>query len=198
MAPSLFVVLFDETWLPSVVPFQVLCVGGVLRLYDGYASHANEALGGIWAQVRRQALGAVLVAVGAWGGSMLGGIVGAAVGVTLALAVLSAMMQTLVSRLTGLTWSEMLTPQLPGLVCAAGLVVVLLTVEAVSGEMRPGLPAWQLLAAQVLAGAAFYVAFLACSPFRSVRELVRETLMDLGISRRLQAVRWLPSGLLPR
>jgi PST family polysaccharide transporter len=198
VAPTLFTVLFGKRWVAAALPFQILCVGGVLRLYDGYASHANEALGGIWAQVRRQALGAILVVIGVWTGARFGGVVGAALGVAVAMAVLSATMQTLVSRMTGLPLRAMLGAQIPAAVCTMGVVAVLLGVEALLRREAPGVAAWQLLAVQALAGGAFYAVFLLRSPFASVRGLVHETAHDLGLHRVMQAPRAFAVGLFRR
>ena len=198
VAPALFAVLFGKAWLASVLPFQILCVGGVLRLYDGYASHANEAMGAIWNQVRRQALGAVLVVIGAWAGSRIGGVVGAATGVTAALAVLSVTMQTLVCRVTGLTWRQMLGAQLPAAVCATGLVAVVLAAREVMGGAVPDVAAWQMLIVQLLSGAAFYLLFLVHSPFPSVTALVQETAVDLRLHTALARVKGFGSALFRR
>lgn len=190
-APALFAVLFGGGWSSSVLPFQILCVGGILKLFDGYASQANEALGGIWAQVRRQAVGAVLVVVGAWLGSRYGGLLGAAVGVSSAIAILSATMQALVRRMAGLTWREMLGAQVPGVTCALGLAATMLLASTLVTRTIEDAAGWQLLMIQALAGGGFYLLFMLRSPFALVRTLVQETANDLGLDRRLRNSTWL-------
>jgi O-antigen/teichoic acid export membrane protein len=185
MAPAVIVVLFGKSWLPSVVPFQILCVAGVIRLYDGYASAANEVMGVIWLQVRRQAVGVVLVAVFTWLGSRYGGVVGAAIGITAALALLTASMQALVIRETGITAGEMLRAQLPAAVCALGIMVVALCTEILIRRWVHEPAAWTMLLGQAGTGCIFYAWFILRSPFASVRGLVHETIADLGLETRL-------------
>lgn len=178
-AKSLFVVLYGEQWLAAVLPFQVLCVGGMLKLLDAYASQANEAAGNIWAQAYRQSVGAVLVVIGAMAGSYYGGVTGAAGGVLCAMIVLTCSMQTLVRRATGLSWRGMLEPQLPAWFTTAVVVVVLLATEALVRILAPTAAAWQLLLAQVVGGGLFYGALVIFSPFAIVREIVSESANDL-------------------
>lgn len=178
VAQPLIVVMYGDKWLPAVLPFQMLCVAGVLKLLNAYASQANEAAGHIWPQARRQAAGAVLIVAGAWTGSVYGGLTGAAAGVAIAMVVLTAAMQSLVRRTTGLTWAEMLRPQLPAAIGSAALVGVLLGVaagwRATGGEPAP----WQLLLAQMAIGGLFYATFVLFNPFEDVRKLVVESAYD--------------------
>jgi PST family polysaccharide transporter len=188
VATPLLTVLFGEKWLPSVVPFQVLAVCGMLKVLNAYAGQANEASGNIWAQVRRMAVGSVLVIVGAGVGSRYGGVTGAAVGVLVAMVILTVSLQALVRKATGLTWRLMLTPQIPAVTCAAALAVVLLATGGVLRGLVPNPAAWQLLLVQTTVGAIFYVAFTLYSPFVSVRELVLEFTQDLVPARVRQAL----------
>lgn len=179
VARPLFEVMYGPRWLPAVLPFQLLCVGGMLKLLNAYASQANEAAGGLWAQVRRQAFGAVLVVIGAGVGSLRGGITGAALGVLIAMAILTVALQSLVRRVTHLTWRGLLAPQVPGATCALLLVAVLLMAGFGLRALVPEPPAWLLLLVQALAGGLFYGAFVLFSPFRAVRDIVHETLADV-------------------
>lgn len=179
VARPLFAVLYGAQWQPAVLPFQLLCLGGMLKLLNAYASQANEAAGNLWPQVRRQAVGALLIVVGAGVGSFYWGVAGAAVGVVVAMLVLTVAMQALVRRATGLTWAAMIVPLIPGLTCTALLVGVLVVVDAAFQSLVAQPPAWQELLVQALAGSAFYLVFLLFSPFTDVRELVDETIDDL-------------------
>jgi O-antigen/teichoic acid export membrane protein len=178
-AKPLFEVLYGQQWGAAVLPFQLLCVGGMLKLLDAYASQAIEAAGNVWAQARRQLVGAVLVTVGAGAGSYYGGLTGAAFGVLLAMAILSVIMQDLVRRATGLSWRALLRPQLPAAFTTVVVIGVLLATEAVLTSLSPGIPAWQLLGAEVLVGGLVYTALVVFSPFNVVREVVRETAQDV-------------------
>jgi O-antigen/teichoic acid export membrane protein len=193
VAEPLFIVLYGEKWLPAVLPFQLLCVGGMLKVLNEYGAHANEVAGRIWSQVGRQALGAVLIVVGATLGSTYGGVTGAALGVGVAMVILTLSMQALVRRATGLSWAAMVAPQVPGVVCAAGLVAVLLT-TSYAIRTWVGVPAaWLLLLVQTFVGAVYYAAFMVFSPFSDVRVFVRETAADVLPGRWLQRLHRLSS-----
>jgi O-antigen/teichoic acid export membrane protein len=191
VAKPLFIIMYGDKWLAAVVPFQVLCAGGFLKLLNGYASQANEAVGNIWPQARRQAAGAIMIVVGAWTGSRYGGMTGAAIGVALALAALTVSMQALVRRSTGLSWREMVVPFGPSIVGTGLIVSVLLLVNA--ALHRAGDPAaWQILTTQLIAGAVCYVLYVLFNPFRTVRTIVSEAIADVWPG--AAAVRWLPKG----
>jgi PST family polysaccharide transporter len=179
-AEPLFILLYGEKWLPAVLPFQLLCVGGTLKLLHAYASQANEAAGAIWGQVWRQGIGAVLIVVGAITGGMFWGVNGAALGVAVAMVILSGMMQSLVRRATGLSWSAMAAPHIPGLVCAVALSALMLAAELALREVVASPAAWLRLLTMGVAAAVFYAAFILFSPFTAVREIVKETVDDLA------------------
>lgn len=193
VAKPLFIVLYGDRWLPAVLPFQLLCVGGMLKVLNAYGAHANEVAGRLWAQVGRQALGAILIGAGAVLGSMYGGVTGAALGVGLAMVLLTISMQALVRRATHLSWSAMIAPQIPGVFCAAGLVAALLLTSAAVHAVRPHPAAWLLLLIQTAVGALYYVAFLVLSPFAAVREFVMESAADVMPRRWAQRLQRLSS-----
>lgn len=179
IAEPLFEVLYGQQWSAAVLPFQVLCIGGMLKLLNAYSSQANEAVGAVWNQAARQAIGTVFVAIGATMGTLLAGIVGAAVGVTVAFAILTIGMQDLVRRATHLSWGALLAPQVPGLMGGVLIATLLGAMEWGLATYRPAWPAWQRLASEVLTGGVVYAAYVLFSPFATVREIVGETITDL-------------------
>lgn len=188
-APQLIEVLFGSQWLPAVVPFQVLSAAAYLRLLNTYASTATQAKGQIWSEVKRQGLfTAVLVICVAlfarWG------ITGAAFGVLLSTILMTVMFQILVQRLTKLSWWDLCSPQIPGIICAVGLAAALGLLVASARIVAPGAPALVLLLLSMAVGAIYFLAFLKFCPFPEVRSIVRETAVDLapGIAKRLSWV----------
>jgi O-antigen/teichoic acid export membrane protein len=201
VARPLFILMYGERWLPAVLPFQILCAGGILKLLNAYASQANEATGNIWPQVWRQAIGAVCIVAGAYAGARGWGVAGAATGVAIGMAVLTVSMQALVRRVTGLTWGEMLRPQVPAVACTALVVGVLVAVAQALPLLIPEPAAWQQLIAQVLAGSLAYGLFVLFSPFAALNEVVNETIHQLLPARaadRLDRVRRLERQQSPR
>ncbi len=179
VATPLFEVLYGRQWQAAVLPFQVLCAGGMLKLLNNYGSQANEAVGAIWHQAARQAVGTVLVVIGAAVGSFYWGIFGAALGVTIAMAILTVSMQELVRRATGFSWRAMLAPQIPAIVCAAVLAGMLFGTMRLLARVVPHAPAWQQLGALLAVGATCFTLFVLFSPFPALRGLVAETVEDL-------------------
>jgi teichuronic acid exporter len=191
-APQLIVVLYGEKWRPAIVPFQLLCLGGMLKLLNAYAAQANEAMGNIWRQVRWQAASAIVLIGGVWLGTVSFGIAGAALGVLASVVLFTIATQNLVREGAGLAWRDVLAPQIPGLTCAGLMILLLAAVELTAHTLQPAVKPWQLLLAQGAAGVLFYAAFVLLSPFAGVRMLVAETITDLPprVGRRLEVLAW--------
>ena len=175
---ELVLILFGNQWEPAIVPFQILCAAGTMKMVNIYNSAAVQGVGKVWGEVWCQllyiALMVALVVVGArWG------LPGAAVGVFVATATMAMLMQVLLSRVTVLGWSDMWSPLLPGLVCAAGVLVLV-------GGARLGLLArgvsnvWVVAAVQGGVALLWGLAFLRWTRFAAVRELVAETIAEFG------------------
>jgi O-antigen/teichoic acid export membrane protein len=179
LAPALIPVLFGPRWTPSVLPFQILCAAGMLRLLTTYTVTATQAKGMIWSEVRQQAVSLVLLAVGVAALSRWG-VAGAALGVLFATLVRTVLMLRLAKRLAVLRWSDVLMPQLPAVACSAGMAVVLSVARLLLSELAGNTPAWMTLTVGAIVAALFYVAFLLFSGFRDVRNLVCQTVDDLA------------------
>ena len=185
-APQLILVMFGPNWVEATVPFQILCAANVFRLLNTYASSATQAKGQIWLEVRRQTLfiGVLVAAVGImsrWG------ITGAALGVLFATITMTIMLQTLVKRLTGLRWRDMLEPQAPAVTCALGMALIVPLTLSVVRAASHNATTLVLLFACAMAAVAYYVTFLLFVPFVEVRALVHETAVDMapGVAKRL-------------
>jgi PST family polysaccharide transporter len=179
IAPELIQVLYGTRWLPAVVPFQLLCVAAMMRLLNTYASSATQAKGQIWSEVRRQTLFTILLVVAValmsrWG------IAGAAGGVLIATSVMTVILQRLIRQLSGLTWHDMLGPQVPGVVSAFGLAAVAWGIKLALHVAFPGAGAAVVLFTCTLACALYFLAFVLIGPFVEVRKIVHESLQDLA------------------
>jgi PST family polysaccharide transporter len=180
LAPDLIPVLFGPRWTPSVLPFQILCAAGMLKLLTTYTVTATQAKGMIWSEVRQQAMSLVLLAVGVAVLSRWGGVAGAALGVLFATLVRTVLMLRLAKRLAVLRWRDVLMPQLPAVACSAGMAVVLAVTRVAFSELAGSAPVWMSLAVGAVVAALFYIAFLLFSGFRDVRNLVCQTVDDLA------------------
>jgi PST family polysaccharide transporter len=178
-APQLILVLFGQQWLASVPAFQLLCITGMLKLLNTYASSAIQATGNVWSEVWRQVLllammTAGIIAFRAWGPT------GAAGGVLLATATMSLLMHTLLHRVTHLSWHELLRPLGPAALCAAGVAAVALLVEFALMSWRPATAPLLLLAMQGLLAGLFALGFALFAPHAALRDLVRDVTKDLA------------------
>jgi O-antigen/teichoic acid export membrane protein len=199
MAPDLIHVLFGSRWMGTVLPFRILCVAGMLRLLNTYASSASQAKGMIWSEVGRHAISTALLAVcvavmSRWG------VGGAAAGVLTSTVVTTLLIQRLVRRLTGLRWGDLILPQVPAVVCSLGLVLVV-------GLIRLLMQSWSQTSSHVISlavsvgvAAAYYLLFVLYAGFSEVRAVVLEVLGDLAPflargSKGLPPAKVLPAGV---
>ncbi len=172
---SIITVMFGERWEPAVVPFQVLCVAGMARMQNAYASTAIQSKGQVWGEVMRQVAYICLIVLGVFVGSQWG-LPGAAVGVLGATVVMWGLMQALVRRVVGLRWTEMVASQMPALQCAGVVAGLVLGASLLLSHFVPGRHAVVLLLGEAVAGAMGYALFLLASPTPAVREVVDDTL----------------------
>jgi PST family polysaccharide transporter len=178
-APELFVVMFGPRWNPAVLPFRILCVAGMMKLLIEYADAAIQAAGWIWTEVWYQVAYLIMIVLGVAAASKWG-LPGAAGAVVVATGIHSAMLTGLLRRATGLGWRDMLEPQVPGLLCAGGMVALVWATRIFMHRSFSEMPAAIVLATEVLVCATFYVSFLWFSRFPEVRNVLRETLSDLS------------------
>jgi PST family polysaccharide transporter len=179
IAPDLIHVLFGSRWMGTVLPFRILCVAGMLRLLNTYASTATQARGMIWSEVGRQVISTALLALcvallSRWG------VGGAAAGVLVSTVVTTFLMQRLVRGVTGLHWRDLILPQVPALVCSLGLVLVLGLTRFLLQTWSPSPLHVVNLAVLVSVAVAYYLFFVFYSGFNEVRAVVLEALDDLA------------------
>ena len=177
-AHEFIIVAFGTKWLPAVVPFQLLCAAGALRQLSGNSSAVVQASGQIWGEVWRRViyvimLGVLLFSFRTWG------ITGAAAGVLLSNLVNVLLMQALVAKILSLSWGELTTPLVPGVVCALGTAAVTAAAKAAVLAAFPDTPDWILLGVQTVAGGIFWVLFALFGKFRSLQDVVSEVLEDV-------------------
>jgi O-antigen/teichoic acid export membrane protein len=182
VADDLFLVAFGRQWLPSVVPFRILCGVGVLKLLNPYASAAAQARGWIWPEVWRQSVYAISIAVGIAFASRWG-ITGAAAAVFVATGVMFVLMQHMLLRATGLTVQDVLAPLAPAAIAAVAVGAAAL---AAGGLLTSVERRWLVLLIQLTASAVAYVLFLLLSRAPEVRTLVDDFVDDIRRRRRLR------------
>jgi O-antigen/teichoic acid export membrane protein len=178
MGPHLVVVLFGENWRDSTIPFQLLCVAGALKVPNAYGGAAANARGWIWSNVWRQAAQVACIVGGVYAAAPWGinGASGAVLGAT---ALMFLLTQSMLRSAMGLTWRDLLKPQVPGLSLAAAMVALTWTAD-VALQRLGGVPPAGILAVQTVTAAVCGLAFVWWCPFAEVRSVVHDILGDVS------------------
>ena len=179
VAPPLFLILLGEQWLSAVAPFQILCVAGMPKILNAFASAAAQAMGRVWSEVWRQIVSVMLLVL-AVAAFCRWGIEGAAFGVLAATLTMSVLMHNMLRAATGLTLRDLWAPQVPSFVCAAGTATIAVLVGHAMHAIEPAPRSWVLLVAQASSAIAFFLGFVLFCRFTEVRALVREVMVDLA------------------
>jgi flagellar biosynthesis component FlhA len=116
------------------------------------------------------------------------GIEGAAVGVLAAQLTMNALMHQMLRAATGLTLGDIVAPQVPSLICAAGAAAVAVWAGRALHAVERAPDAWVLLIVQVSFASVFSLGFILLCRFTEVRSLVREVVVDLapGLARTIK------------
>jgi PST family polysaccharide transporter len=184
-APHLVVFLFGEKWRPSVVPFQLLCAAGALKISNVYGGAGAAARGWIWPKVWRQMVQLTCIVVGVYLASAWG-INGASGAVLASTVIMFVLTQSLLRAATGLSWRDLLQPHVPGVVLAVTATALLWAMDA---AMRPAsIPSSAVLVIEGVAAAILAWAFVWWCPFREVRAVIFEIASDMAP----RLTRWLP------
>jgi O-antigen/teichoic acid export membrane protein len=126
-APHLIVGLYGERWRGAVLPLQILASAGTFRAVYHLAAAVTYGSGNVMAEVRRQAMLAALLYVGALVGTRWG-IAGVSAGVVAGMLFMYFAMAHLSLKIVHGTWREFFTAQLAGL--TLGLLVGLVALAA--------------------------------------------------------------------
>ncbi len=185
VAPSFIRVLFGDKWIPSVVPLQILCVAGLLRMHLQVTSTMVNAMGEVAAEASRRALAFVLLATGCWFGSAWG-LEGVTVAVTGTTGILAVMMGSYFCRFTGLTWLDLLRPLGPAFTASVVMSVALLAYREGVARLLPR-GSLAMLVSSIGIGVVAYASVLLLLRPSPVQALLREFLGDMRLLKRQSA-----------
>jgi PST family polysaccharide transporter len=179
VAPELLLFLYGPQWTPSIVPFQLLCIVGAVRVANGYSSAALLAKGYAWLGFGRTIIRIIILVIALYA-LQPWGIEGAAAAVVCASLSTMTMTQTLLNRLVGLRWSQLWAPILPGLACSAILVPALIVVDVALRTGLGSVPPYVLLGAKAVTAILIFVAFLVSFRIAGMSDVVSEVLADMA------------------
>lgn len=174
-------VVYGATWMPTVLPLQIMCVAGMMKSVSTFIGSVVNAKGQIGSEVRRQFVYLLLLVVGTYIGSSYG-TAGVAVAVVAATFIMLVMMQTLLNSLTGMTWRQYLSALVPALGGVAVMSAVVIAFQLVTRRFLDPL-SLATLAGAVGCGAAAYVLFFLVVRIERV-ELLRAELVRTFLRRR--------------
>ncbi len=177
IAPPFIFLLYGEKWMPSVVPLQIMCLSGLLRLHLKVTSIVMNAMGKVKVEAWIRAIAFVLLLVGCWIGSQWG-IVGVAIAATIVSGILSIATTLYFGRLTQLSYFALMRPQTSPFIASIFMYgMVLLFQQWFSGE--GGHYSFPALFLSVAVGIIAYISvFLVIRP-APVMALAKEFLVDL-------------------
>jgi len=177
VAPSFIHVLFGEKWMPSVLPLQIMCVAGLMRMHLQVTSTVINSIGKVAPEVWIRAIGFVLLIVGCWYGS-LWGIWGIAIAVTVITALLTFTMVIYLSKLIHMVWSDFLRPQIIPM-SASGFMFGVVWIYQKWAETALGVYSGSMLFSSVFVGVLSYAGVLWILRPAPVISLIKEFSKDL-------------------
>lgn len=184
--PHLVVGLYGPQWVEATLAFQVLCAVGLFRAIYASTGALTHAFGEVYAEMRRQAVYAVLLI----GAALIGlrwGIAGAAAGVAVAVVFMYFAMAQLGVRIAGCRWRDFFAAQLPGVALALGVGATALVVRL--ALERQGWRSGAILFAVVVTCAATVPAALYVLPER-IRPVALFESLAPALTRLPRRVRW--------
>lgn len=162
LGAPVILVLYGPQWVPAILPFQILCVSGPIRMSTQLSTSAIDACGKLGQDVQRRIVGllfmvpAVLVGI-QWG------IIGVALAVLASTVLSFLLLLTVLRRVTPVRVTDVLKPQL--LPIAATTMLVVTQLALLWTGIRSDWPDWLTLVAAAPSGLAIY--FLVIYLFRT-------------------------------
>lgn len=177
VAPPFISLLYGEKWTPSIIPLQIMCFSGLLRLHLKVTSIVMNAMGKVKVEAWIRTVAFVLLIVGCWIGSQWG-IIGVAAAATIVSAILSVSTTLYFRQLTQLSYFELMRPQTSPFIASIFMYgMVLLFQQWFSG---PG-ESYTFLALflSIVVGILAYVGTFFVIRSTPVVDLMKELLVDL-------------------
>lgn len=122
VAPEAVLVVFGSQWTGTIIPLQILCIGGLFWSVTTLSDQIAHATAAVYHMFRRRIVLAVAIFLGALLGSRYG-INGVAVGVAASQIMMYFVMARLSLQLIGGSWPQFIACQMPGAL-VTGLITI--------------------------------------------------------------------------
>jgi len=177
VAPPFIFLLYGEKWMPSVIPLQIMCLSGLLRLHLKVTSIVMNAMGKVKVEAWIRMVAFVLLIVGCWIGSQWG-IIGVASAATIVSGILSIATTLYFGRLTQLSYLALMRPQTAPFIASIFMYGMVLLFQNWFSDVS-GAYSFPSLFLSVAVGVITYIsAFFVLRP-APVLALMKEFLVDL-------------------
>ena len=175
LAPEFILLLYGEKWAGAILPFQILCIGGISRAMYNLADSLARAKGAVYEQFRRHLLYAIFIIIASFIGANWG-IIGVSVGVVFALILMHIMMTQLSNRLCYLTWKEVLKAQIPGVLVTMAIIITTFPIKFIMKENMDFSNVLIILITLIISGIEWGVFFLFLPDtwLKEIRSIVRK------------------------
>lgn len=128
IAPEIIRTLLGPNWSESILPFRILLITVVFRIFMSISDTLVRASGAVYASALRKAIGAVVIFVCCWCGQFWG-LPGVAVAMDIAVLISCALMMQLSVRIIGCDLKDYI--RIYGHGCAIGCVICLIILPIV-------------------------------------------------------------------
>jgi PST family polysaccharide transporter len=128
VAGPFITVVYGSKWIPCVLPLQILCLAGIMRMELRVASTVLNAMGQVSFEVRRRGIALVLLAAGCSLGSQWG-IIGVALAVTIVISMMTVSIIGFMVQQLQVSWGDVVGPQLPALYGSFFMVGIVLILQ---------------------------------------------------------------------
>ncbi|MDD5297427.1 MAG: lipopolysaccharide biosynthesis protein [Rhodocyclaceae bacterium] len=176
---ELILVILGEKWLEMLLPFQALCLMGLVKSVDPLLSQVLISTGHARKLTAYTALAGVVMPLSLVLAALAGELRGVALVWVIVYPLLSTRLLGEVCRVTGMRRMDYyrdLLRVLTGALVMGGVVMILRELVVLAG-----LPVTLMLVAEIAAGIVTYVFWIAYADKAGLAE-IRQTLMDLGVS----------------
>ena len=122
VAPEAVLVVFGSQWVGTIIPLQILCIGGLFWSVTTLSDQIAHATAAVYHMFRRRIVLAVAIFLGALLGAKYG-INGVAVAVAASQVMMYVVMARLALRLIHGDWAQFIACQMPGMLVTALITI---------------------------------------------------------------------------
>jgi O-antigen/teichoic acid export membrane protein len=176
---ELILVILGPKWIDCLIPFNALCLMGLIKSIDPLLSQVLTSVGHVRKLAVYTGMCAIIMSAAFITGAWLGGLRGISIAWVIVYPLLSIKLLRDACRITGMRMGEYYRSLLPVLVGAAAMGLVVILVRQIL--LHAGAPIPLILAIEITSGVSAYFLWILYVDRHAIDEL-RQIMIDLGIS----------------